>query len=110
MSKASYGQVDIELDGETVMLKPTLKAFQKIENRFGGLRPAIQELSSMNLETVAFVISAASNVGQKDMDDLREKVFSAGVVNLMPKVTEYLVLLMNPTGKDADDKEPDEGK
>lgn len=36
MSKASYGQVDIELGGEAVTLKPTLRAYEKIEKSMAG--------------------------------------------------------------------------
>lgn len=110
MSKASYGQVDIELGGEAVTLKPTLRAYEKIEQKYDGLRPAIQALSSMSLDAVSFVIGAATSTGQKDFTALQEKIFEAGVVTLMPKVTQYLVLLMNPTGKEAgDDSETSEG-
>lgn len=100
MSKASYGQVDIELGDDVVTLKPTLRAYEKIDTRYGGLRNALQVLGTMSLDATTFVIAAATNTGQKDMPALSEKVFEAGVVRLMPKVTQFLVLLMNPTGKD----------
>ena len=107
MSKASYGQVDIELGGETVTLKPTLRAYEKIEVKYGGLRAAIQALSGMSIDAVSFVIGAATSTGQKDFPALQEKIFDAGVVTLMPKVTQYLVLLMNPTGKEAGEETPE---
>jgi hypothetical protein len=109
MSRVDFGQVEVQLD-DVVTLKPTLRAFEKISNRFGGLRNAIQALSNMDIDSVAFIIAAASGVnGTKAMDSLKEQIFTAGVVKVMPKVTEYLVLLMNPSGKD-EEPEDDEGK
>jgi len=109
MSRVEYGQVELQLD-ELVTLKPTLRAFEKISNRFGGLRNAIQALSNMDIDSLAFIIASATNAGQKGMEPLKEQIFNVGVLKVMPKVTEYLVLLMNPTGKDEEAEEADEGK
>jgi len=109
MSRVDFGQVEVQLD-EAVTLKPTLRAFEKISNRFGGLRNAIQALSNMDIDSVAFIIAAAAGIGQRDMESLKERIFEAGVVKVMPKVTEYLVLLMNPTGKDDEPEEDGAGK
>lgn len=110
MSRVEYGQVELQLD-DVVTLKPTLRAFQKISNRFGGLRNAIQAMSTMDIDSVAFIVAAATGSnGTKEMDSLKEQIFNAGVVKVMPKVTEYLVLLMNPSGKDDEPEDDDGGK
>jgi len=107
--RASYGIVTIELDGDELELKPTLRAFQKIQNRFGGLSQAIQGLSGLNIDNVAAVVAAGAGInGTKDTEKLKEQIFAAGVVNVIGKASEYLALLMNPTGKETAGQEDDD--
>lgn len=109
MSKASYGQVDIELGGETVTLKPTLRAFEEIEKRYGGSIPAMQALASFGIGPMLHIIAAATNTGQKYHPELKQKIFDAGIRNLSGKVTEYLDMLTNPTGKDKSEIDAEQG-
>lgn len=107
MSKADYGSVDIELD-ETVTLKPTLKAMQQIDRRFGSIRHAIEQVAGLSLDSLSFVVQAGSGMGQKEAKDLPEQVFQAGIVNVAGPVSEYLAMLLNPSGKSASGKEGDD--
>jgi len=110
MSRVDFGQVEVQLD-EVVTLIPSLRAFIKISNRFGGLRNALQSLANMDIDSVAFIIAAGTGgTDTKTMDALKERIFTAGIVKVMPKVTEYLVLLMNPTGKDDEPEDDGAGK
>lgn len=109
MSTVNYGQVDVVLNGETLTLKPTLAAYQKIDGRMGGLRQAIEQCSNMTLDGLCFIISAGAGLGKKESAELPEKVFREGTLNVLPNVTEYLVMLLNPTGKEiSGDIEPGE--
>ena len=46
--------------------------------------------------------------GTKDTEKLKEQIFAAGVVNVIGKASEYLALLMNPTGKESAAVEEDD--
>jgi hypothetical protein len=108
MSRVDYGTVQVTISGKDYTLKPTLSAYQKIDSRMGGLRQAIESCSNMSIDGLVFIIAAAAGVGQKDTGDLAQAVFEEGTMNVLPKVTEYLLLLLNPTGKEAPDKVDDE--
>ena len=107
MSKVSYGQVDVELDDESITLKPTLRAYEKIEKKYGGLAQALHPLSNFNLEAIAFVLSAGAALDKKDERDLKERIFARGVSTIAARAVEYVTLLMNPTGRDADEEIPE---
>lgn len=109
MSKLDFGCVEVELD-ETLTLQPTLRAFEKIERKFGGLASAIQPLGTFNLEAIAFVISAGANLGQKRDEDLKKQIFERGVSKVAPLAIKYITLLMNPTGKDDEELEAMKGE
>lgn len=97
MARLDHGQIDVELGGETVTLKPTLGAMQAINRRFGNLREAIQQVESFNFEAVSFIIAAGC--GRKDVS---QEVFETGVINLMAPSANYLANLMNPSGRDQE--------
>ena len=107
--RAEFGIVTLDLNGDELELKPTLRAFQKIQNRFGGLSQAIQGLSGLNIDNVAAVVAAGAGInGTKDTEKLKEQIFTAGVVNVIGKTSEFLALLMNPTGKESPDGEAED--
>jgi hypothetical protein len=107
MSRVEYGQVEFELDGETFTLKPTLKAFMKIEKHFGGMRSAIERCSDLSIDGLCTILAAGTgkNLSRKEAEEFADKVFAEGITNLLPFATEYLLLLMNPTGKEPEGDE-----
>lgn len=113
MSRLSYGQVELQLGDETLTLKPTLAALEKIDDEFkvGGLREAINKVASMKLDAVAFIVCAGAALDQKASREIKEKIFRAGLLNVVGPVSDYLVSLMNPTGRTAEEaSEGGEGK
>ena len=112
MSKVDYGTVEVEVGDEVYVLSPTIECVRKMK-RWGLATPlaAIEACRGFDPETLAIVIAAGAGKGQKEISDLTESVHYSGTVNVAPKIIEFLALLMNPTGKDAEDsKEPAEGE
>ena len=103
MARATHGIVKVEINGKQHTLKPTLAAYEKIETRLGGLRQAIESCSNMNLESLAYIVAAATNTSNKDIKGLKEDIFQEGALNVLPGVTEYLMKLLNPSGKEQTD-------
>jgi len=112
MSKVDYGTVEINIGKETYVLSPTIECVRKMK-RWGLSTPleAMQACRGFDPETLATVIVAGSGKGQKDINPMTDDVHYAGTVNVAPKVIEFLALLMNPTGREIEDKEDaDEGE
>jgi len=110
MGRATYGIVELEINGKQYELKPTLQAYEKIETRMGGLRQAIENCSNMSLDGLTYIVAAACGIGAKGHNDLKEDIFAEGTLNVLPKVTEYLMKLLNPSGKEADDLDEGDGE
>ena len=112
MSRVDHGTVEIEFgEDDVVVLKPTLDAYKKIDKRFGGLRLAIEEVTTMNIEKMALMVAIGSGKGQREAGELEDKIFKLGAVAVMGKLSQYLAGLMNPTGKDpSETEEPDSGE
>ncbi|WP_145155561.1 gene transfer agent family protein [Pseudomonas oryzihabitans] len=100
MSKTLRGNVDLEIDGETYQLRPTLAAVRAIEARFGGLRGAAAGLHGTSVDAVAIIIAAGANLTEKQAEALPEKVWQHGVATLVPEVYKFLGALYNPRGDD----------
>ena len=103
MARATHGIIDVEINGKKYTMKPTLAAYEKIETRLGGLRQAIESCSNMSLDSLAYIVAAGSGMGNKEIPELKNNIFQEGTLNVLPKVTEFLMKLLNPSGKDMDD-------
>lgn len=100
MGKASLGagNVDLELDGETVTLRPTLKAAQTLSRRTDGLIGAIERVSRFDLDTVVAVVALGIDKPEKDV---AERVWRTGVNEIAPHAIKFLGILANG-GRPAD--------
>ncbi|AVH37025.1 hypothetical protein AL532_12175 [Pseudomonas monteilii] len=105
MSKTTHGITTITVGQQTFELKPTLKAVRNIETRFGGIGPAIGELSHLKPSAIAAVllIGSGQDFKPKDIEALEEQVFEAGIREVNPQVVTYLTNLLNPGGKSKDE-------
>lgn len=94
MSKAQLGagNVEIELDGETVTLRPSLKAAQGISRMSGGIVAAVEALTKFDLDMLTGVI--ALGLG-KEPKDVAEAVWSTGASELAPKAIEFCTIIAN---------------
>lgn len=112
MSRINYGQVELELGDEVYTLKPTLNACEKIEARWGSIISACRDAEAMKFSNadIALVVMAGAGLGQRQLQQIRQAVFDAGQVTVLAGVAPYLSLLLNPTGQDLDEEEPDEGE
>lgn len=94
--------VEITLDGETHLLRPSLKATTAISRAHGGLVGAVQGCLNGELDVYQSVIKAgivtAKNIST---DDLREMVWRAGMNKLSMPVGKFIRTLQNG-GKDPD--------
>ena len=100
-AKLGAGNIDIELDGETVTLRPNLKARQK-----GGIMAAVDAVGKFDFDTMVNVIVLGLGVDGKEARDIPEKVYSTGMADLVAPVINYLTILANggrPVSETTDD-------
>lgn len=98
MTTASIGagNVDIELDGETRTLRPTLRAAQTISKQAGGIMSAVQAIARFDLEVMTGVIALGLDIKKPaEVNELAEKIYSTGMADLVEPVTQYLSILAN---------------
>lgn len=90
------GNVTITLDGEDVVLKPSLKAAQTISKTSGGIISAVQAVGRFDFETMVTVIALGlGKTGTRDVQELAEKVYTTGVTELVEPVTKFLTIIAN---------------
>jgi len=94
MAKASLGagDVDIVLDGETVTLKPSLKAAQAISRQAGGIMGALKGLSELDFDIVTGIIAVGLG---RQADDVAGAVWRTGIANLVPGASEFVTVVAN---------------
>lgn len=94
MAKASLGAGDVQivLDGETVTLRPTLKAALTISREAGGIMGAFRGLSELNFDVVNGIV--AVGLGKKPAD-VEDAVWRTGIASLVPGCTKFVSIIAN---------------
>ena len=95
-------QIEITLDGEAVVLRPTLEAAMLVDSRFGGYSAAYQSLLGHSLDATVAILAAGA--GKSINTTLREKVYAKGVRNLVAPLSQFLTLLLNGGRKPEDER------
>ena len=98
-ARATYGQVEVTIGKDAYVLKPTLDALISIERRFGSVRQAAQMVADLQMDAVCQILGFAAGLSKSEVRDLPEQVFAEGLVKVVAPVSEYLMMLLNPTGE-----------
>ena len=112
MSKTNYGTVTVDAGRDSFTLKSTLRAVRALENRFGGILPAMQQLGAGNVTATAFIIAAGAGIDtnkRKELEAVEEAVFEGGVNKVGSQVLPFVRALMNPGGKTDEELEESQG-
>lgn len=96
MSK--LGEVEIEMEDEVLVLKPTPHALRTILTKCGGAQEAFRKIYLMDYQTIFDVLEAATAASYEKKVNakvLEENIFKHGIINLVAPLTKYVNLLIN---------------
>jgi hypothetical protein len=85
------GEVDIELDGKTYKLKPSLGAALALSKN-NGIIGAVGRCSNMEFDTIVDVVAAGLGRRPRDLSDL---IYKAGLRNINVVCIRFLSVLSN---------------
>lgn len=103
MSRASYSVIETSINGKDYTLKVSGKSIDKIEKTFGGIMPAMEEISKVNSNTLAQIIAAGAYIGQSGMNELKEDIRAEGLTTVAAVCIDLLGRMMNPSGGDVEE-------
>jgi len=95
--------VELKLGEKTYILTPTLESLIKINRGLGSPVDAMARVRKADFEAICLVIAAGAGIGPKQAEQLQREVFQAGVLNQTGPASDFLVMLLNPAGEEADD-------
>jgi hypothetical protein len=99
VSNLNHGCFTVDLNGTEYEVRPTLKAMKKVQARFGGLRGAIEAVGQLNLDTLAFIISAGTDAKPNQAQEIEQGVFDQGVADVTEQVMPFLMAMISPRGE-----------
>jgi hypothetical protein len=111
MAQINEGDIEINLNGQTLVLRPTLRAMNAISSANGGLNKVRQMLVDQEFSTVVSVIMHGANLaGQREAKELPEAVYRNGLdAPLLVSLINYVAILANggkPLPEHQDREEP----
>jgi len=89
------GNVEIELDGETVTLKPSLRAAQAISRQSGGISAAVAAVGRFDFDAIVSVVTLGLGASDAEAKAIPEKIFVTGLTDLVGPVTKFLTIIAN---------------
>lgn len=104
------GDVQIELDGKLVTLRPTWEACQRISKIGGGLNAVAQRISMLDMDTICEVISIGLNLNPVLSKKLPKAIFDVGLINLAGPCIDFVHIIGNggrPITEDEEDQDND---
>lgn len=115
-SKAALGSgnVEIELDGEAVTLRPTLQAAQAISRQSGGIIGAVNAVGRFEFDVIVAVVTLGLGLTGNEAKEVPGRVWRTGLSDLIGPVSTYLTILANggrpvSTGGEEDTENPPKG-
>jgi hypothetical protein len=98
MGKPTIGAGDVEiiLEGQPAILRPSLRAAQTVSRHAGGVVGAMQAVGRFDFDVIVLVV--AQGLGKVKTDELSavaEQVYATGLTDLVPKLTEFLTNIAN---------------
>jgi hypothetical protein len=95
-SKITAGETVVTLNGEDLVLRPTLRAVTQISRLYGGLAKARAELVAENLDAVVTILRLGTGMSDRDAKDLGERVYQNGITaQLLVALIKYVAVLGN---------------
>ena len=90
MTSINDGVVEIELDGKTHELIPSVEACIEISSMAGGINAVVQKINMLNFEVICGVIAAGIQIDGKRLnprqrDEIVPKaVYNSGLTSVAP--------------------------
>ena len=99
------GDVEINFEGETKVLKPSVRAIREISRGADGITGAIQRVQKLEFETITLCLAVGLDLTDHGLDGFEDRVFKEGVAKFTAPLITYLVRLSNggrPISREAD--------
>jgi hypothetical protein len=107
------GNIEFELDGESMVLVPTLQACIDISNIAGGLDAARVRCQQLDFDTICRVIIAGLTLNPRQAKMIPDAVYKTGLIQLHGVCIDFIHVVGNggrPLPEEEPDEEPDPPK
>lgn len=98
------GDVEIELDGKPLVLRPSLQACIAISNINGGLNAAINRCIALDFDTICQIVTAGLGLNPTQAKMVPDAVYRQGMLSLSGHCIEFVHVVANG-GRPVDDED-----
>lgn len=103
--------IEVTLDGQAYLLKPTLETMKRVNRKFGSLREALVRVQSLDFEAACAIVAIASGCkDDRQRTAVDERLFRTGLVNVTAQIADLIGVLMDPVTAAGEDPGEGEGE
>lgn len=96
MSKITAGETLVTLNGDAILLRPTMRAATQLSRLYGGLAKVRAELVAENFDAVVATLRLGAAMTDRDARDLGERVYENGLTGeLLVGLIKFVAMLGN---------------
>lgn len=97
-------RVTVVLNGDELVLRATPEAILSLSERYDGFKPLFDALQRVSIGAATDIIIAGTGASQKARANIARQVATTGMVDLMPKLAEFVGIVANG-GRRSDDSD-----
>lgn len=91
--KIGAGDIEVVIEGQTLLLKPTLECCIKMSRSgVAGPRVLSEQCMALNLDAIAFVIAAGLD---KTIEQVQGPIFRTGTINVFAACIRFIHVVSN---------------
>jgi hypothetical protein len=109
-SDVKKARVTIDLDGEEFTLIPSPEAMLNLSMAYDGFAPLMAAIARLNAKAMIDTVVSGLGLEGRSARDMASTVVSAGLIELQPKLQDFVAILANGGRPLKTETSEDEGK
>lgn len=102
------GKVYIKLRGQEIALTASAAALRRFTKNYPEIQTLIAKIGMFNVEAMVDVVEAGILPETEDREALFDALYEAGLMNVMPLLTRYVMLVMSGGVEPSKDEKGEE--
>lgn len=89
------GNIPVTIDGEELVLRPTMEACTALSRVAGGLGGLQQKLQAVDFDTIHLIVTYGLGYKPPGPRELQAKIYRSGLLNMVKPCSDFVTIVWN---------------